>query len=505
MYKLDFGVVILHCLSFAMKNKNKTIQSHMKQFVKTAFAALLLTGAGISGYGQEIWSLEKCVIYAQDANLTVQQARSNVKVALLSEQQAKVSRLPSINGNASLGGQFGRTIDPTTNQFIATGFQYNSFGLNAGVPLFNGGQIHHSVKQAGWDAQAAQADAEQTANSLALQVAQAYLNILLTEEQLESANQRVAQSNRQLEATQKLIDAGTIPVADKYNVLAQIARDEQAAVMAANNVDLAYLNIKQLMQLEPDFDLRIERPEFTVPADVNPENYALQPVYTAALETQPNVKAAAFRIKSAEEGVPLAKSAYYPSLQLFGSLTTNYSSRARTFDLVGTELSDPVTFVVNGMPVTIQQEIDVYDISNTPYFTQLDQNYGQGLGVQLSIPIYQNGRNRLNVERARLGVVNAKLQENQTLQQLKNDIQTAIANARSARKQLDAAQKTFDAMQAAFSNTEKRHNLGAVNTLELTTAKTNLDNAENDLLVARYDYLFRLKILDFYQGKELRL
>jgi outer membrane protein len=135
----------------------------------------------------------------------------------------------------------------------------------------------------------------------------------------------------------------------------------------------------------------------------------------------------------------------------------------------------------------------------------LDQNFGQGVGISLNVPIYQNGRTRLSVERARLGVLTAQMQQTQTRQTLKNDIQTALANARAARQQLNASQKTFEATSIAFQNTEKRHTLGAVNTLELTTAKSNRDIAENDLVVAKYDYLFKLKILDFYAGKKLEL
>lgn len=489
-----------------MYNKNNK-SVHMKQLIKTAFAALMLMAATAAA-GQDTWSLERCVIYAQDANLNLQQARANIKVVSLAERQAKASRLPNISANTTLGEQYGRTIDPTTNQFNTTGIGFNQLSLNASVPVFSGGQIHHSVKQAAWNTRAALADAEQTANNLALQVAQAYLNILLAEEQAESARRRVDQSQRQLNVTQRLIEAGTVPAADRFNIMAQIARDEQATVVSQNSVELAYLSLKQLMQLEPDFDLRIERPVFEIPADVNPENLSLQPVYATALGNQPNIKAADFRIKSAEAGISVAKSAYYPSVVLFGSLSSNYSTQFLDFQngtFVREELTDPVTVVINGTEVDIQQTVQIYDYPRVPYFTQIDQNFGQGFGVQLQIPIYQNGSTRLNVERARLGVINAKLQEDQTKQQLKNDIQTAIANARSARKQLDAAQKTYDAMQAAFNNTDKRHSLGAINALELTTAKTNLDNSENDLLVARYDYLFKLKILDFYQGKELRL
>ncbi|MEQ1744085.1 MAG: TolC family protein [Saprospiraceae bacterium] len=479
----------------------------MTNIAKSFFSALLILFT-LPLVGQETWSLQRCVQHSQEANLTVLQARSNAKVAVVAERQAKTARLPNVSISSSLGQQFGRTIDPTTNQFVTTGITSNSMSLNAGMPLYGGGQINQSIKLARWNAQAAAADADQTANTVALQVAQAYLSILLAEEQRASADRRVGQSQRQLEATKKLVEAGTVPAADRFNVQAQIAREEQLAVQAHNNVELAYLNLKQLLQLEPDYDLRIEKPVVTIPADVNPENYSLQPVYAAALQSQPNVKASAFRVKSAEAGVALAKSQYLPSLSLFGGLSSFYSSQFLDFangKLINTELSNPITVRVNNTDVTLQQYVSNYDFPKVAYTDQLDRNFGQSFGLQLNVPIYQNGAVRLKVERARLDIQNAQLQENQTRQQLKNDIQTSIANARAARKQLDAAQRTFDAMQAAFANTEKRHSLGAANTLELTTAKTNIDNAENDLITARYDYLFKLKILDFYQGKELRL
>lgn len=477
----------------------------MKYTLSTVLAAFLLASGA---QAQEVWSLERCIQYAQENNLSVKQAEANVKTALLSERQAKSSRLPSVSASFNAGEQFGRTIDPTSNQFSTVATGYNSVGVDAGVSLFNGGLIHHSVKQANWNAQAAQADAEQTLNTLGLQIAQAYLNILLFEEQLKNAQKRVAQSTEQLNNTQKLIDAGTLPMADKYNILAQIAQGEQAAVQAQNSVDLAYLSLKQLLQLEPDFELDIERPAIAIPADANPESATLTPIYTTAMGTQPNVRAAEFRIKSAEEGIHLAKADYWPTVRLFASMSSNYSTQFLDYQngrLLGERLSQPAIVRVNDQDVTIQQYIQDYEYPRIPYFTQIDQNFGQSVGLNISIPIYQNGRIRLNVERARLNVLNAQLQQNQTRQQLKNDIQTAIANARAARKQLDAAQKTFDATKIAFENTQKRHQLGAVNTLDLTTARNNLDIAENDLTVARYDYLFKLKILDFYEGKPLKL
>ncbi|MBV6439509.1 MAG: TolC family protein [Haliscomenobacteraceae bacterium CHB4] len=481
----------------------------MKYTFKTAALLLLASVLATSAYAQETWSLERCILYAQENNLSVKQAQANVKTALLSERQAKTSRLPNLGANFSAGEQFGRTIDPTTNQYSTVATGYNSIGVSAGINLFQGGLIHHSVKQAAWNAQAAQADADQTTNTLALQIAQAYLNILLFEEQLKNARERIATSTEQLNATQKLIDAGTLPAADRYNILAQIAQGEQAAVQAQNSVDLAYLSLKQLLQLEPDYDLLIERPAIAIPADAAPDAVTLTPIYTTALGTQPNVRAADYRIKSAEEGISIAKSSYWPTVSFGVNLNTNYSTAFKLPAGYNQLTEPPIPVRIDGedriLQIIGQKESIPYDIRTVEYFDQIDQNFGQSVGLNINIPIYQNGRVRLNVERARLSVLTAQLQQNQVRQQLKNDIQTAIANARAARKQLDAAQKTFDATKIAFENTEKRHALGAVNTLDLTTARNNLDIAENDLTVAKYDYLFKLKILDFYEGKPLTM
>lgn len=471
----------------------------------TALSAFLLCFV-LSAGAQDVWTLQQCIQYARDNNLSVKQAEATVRTAQLSERQAKASRLPNVSASFSAGEQFGRTIDPTTNAFSTVAIGQSSVGLNAGVPLFSGGQIHHSVKQASWNLKASEADASQTINNLSLQIAQAYLTILLNQEQLESARERLAQSRRQLDATLKMIDAGSMPRAERYTLDAQIAREEQTVVVAENNLELAFLTLKQLLQLEPDFNLQVERPVFEIPADANPDVLTLSPVYEQALNTQPSVQSAAFRIKAAEEGVKVARSSYWPTVSLGANMNSFYSTAFQKATITqGPDQKITQNVEIGGQIVEVGFFQPTFNttLSDVSYLTQLDQNFGQGIGLSINIPIYQNGRVRLGVEQARLGVINAQLQDNQTRQQLKNDIQTAIANARSARLQLVAAQKTVDATRIAYENAQKRHTLGAVNTLELTTAKNNFDIAENDLIIAKYDYLFRLKILDFYQGKSL--
>lgn len=488
-------------------NRINAFHSNMKYTFKLSalLAALLWGGAA---HAQEVWSLEKCVQYAQENNLNIKQSAANAKISALSERQAKAARLPSVSATINAGEQFGYTIDPTTNTFSTAATGFNSVGLSANISLFNGGLIHHSVKQAGWDRRAAEADAEQTVNNISLQVASAFLTILLNEEQGENADRRVALSQQQLAVTQKMIDAGTIPLVDKYNIESQIARDQQSAVLAHNNIDIAYLNLKQLLQLEPDYSLSIEKPTVALPADAQPESLSLTNVYQTALGTQANIRAADYRVESAKEGIPIAKSAYYPSIGLGVNLNSNYSTAfERPENIITVPTILPVlidgenrTLEIPGQPTQVP-----VNVRRVPYFDQLNQNFGQSIGVGVNIPIYQNGRTRLSVERAELALLNAQLQQNQTRQTLKNDIQTAIANARAAGRQFEAAQRTLNFTTLTFENMQKRYSVGAVNSFDLTTAQNNRDNAENDMVVAKYDYLFKLKILDFYLGKPLRL
>jgi outer membrane protein len=502
---VNFGIIanvaVQKLLSY---NTKKVVFMKKKSF--TSLIVLIVSLLAARVHAQEVWSLQRCIGYALEQSLTIKQSQANVKTAQLSESQARASRLPNLSFSANVGEQLGATVDPTTSQFAFTNITTNSLNLNAGVPVYSGGRINQSIKQAQLDEKAASADLAQATNTLALQVATAYLNILLNKEQLENTQNQVALSKRQLSNTMKLIDAGNLPLADRYNVEAQIAREEQAVITAENNLELSYLNLKQLMQLEPDFDLQVEQPEIN-PEDVeNLTAMKLSTVFETAKTTQPSLQAAEYRLRSSERGVEIAKAGYLPTVSLFGNMSAFYSSSNKTFIvdpnapfIEGT----PSPVVVGGFPTTLSFLQPDGAFKNVSYFDQLDRTQGQSFGLQLNVPIYQNGNVRLAVERAKLGVLSAQLQQNQVQQQLKNDIQTALASARNAKKQLEASQKTYDAAQLAYTNMEKRHAIGAVNALELNTAKNSMDVAANNRTQARYDYLFRLKILEFYLGKPL--
>ena len=225
--------------------------------------------------------------------------------------------------------------------------------------------------------------------------------------------------------------------------------------------------------------------------------------------TQPQIKAGELRMKSAEIGIDIAKAGYYPSVSLFGSLRSSYISNAKTVRAVGPEVPIPAfnyTLDLNGVPteITPYSQID-FEENKIGYFSQMNDQFGQSVGLNVNIPIYNNGRTKIAEEQAELNIINTQVSNEQIKQQLKSSIQNAIADAKSAQKQLSANEKTVEALEAAYANTEKKFKLGSVNTFELTTAKNRLDQAEVDLIVAKYNYLYTVKIVEFYEGKKLRL
>jgi outer membrane protein len=233
-------------------------------------------------------------------------------------------------------------------------------------------------------------------------------------------------------------------------------------------------------------------------------DFVVNEVYTQALSNQPQVLAADRRAESAELGIAVAKGALYPSLNLFGSLSSNYSSLGRT--ILGTEtVTSSQTFRIGGAPVEVEFDNVVPIVGKNPYFDQIGENFGQSVGMSLQIPIFSNGRNRINVERAQIGLLNSQASNLQVRQQLKANIQRAITDTRSSAKSLEAAQQALEAAEIALTNAQKRFELGSINNFEYTTARNNFDRATADFTRARYQYLFNLKTVEFYQGKGLSL
>lgn len=464
---------------------------------------------GFSVRGQEVWSLERCIDYARENSLQVKSSLYAVELAQVNLLGDQMSRLPSLNASVSGGYQFGRTINPATNEFITESTATNSYSLNGGIILYNGGLINNAIKQSKLNLEAANLDALATANDISLQVATAYLGILLAQEQLENARKQQELSTRQLEQTDKLINAGSLPVNDRLDWVAQIALNEQRVIEAQNQLTLNYLILKQLLELDPGKDITVVAPEVVLPEDPAPERLQLLEVYQTALSTQPQIRAGELRLSSALLQEKIARAGMLPRLVLQGNFNTYYSDRFLNFAAPINErvvFNDPVIVRVNGDPASVEfprTTNDGYPVIS--FSDQLKENFGQSIGLGLSIPIYNNHANRVNIERARVNMLNTEVNNQQIKQQLKSDVQRAITDARAALQSYEASQRSVEAAQAAFDNAQKRFSLGAINTLEFTTASNNLDQAKVNLIQAKYQYLFNLKVVDFYMGREITL
>lgn len=474
---------------------------------------IVLTLVGLNNLNsQDVWSLEKCILHSQDASISVNQAELSIRQAHVTLNQAKQSRLPSLSGNANVGWNFGRTVDPTTNEFITETFFSNRYGLSSNVILFNGMQINNSIKQSKIDLEASRNETEQVRRDVALTVASNYLNVLFAIENIEISERQLVLSRQQLDRTLKEIDAGRLPAAERLNLEAQIAQSEQMLIQSRNAHDIAILQLKQVLRLDPSFPFEVVAPE-GVPVSTDPDMVDFEEAFAEAQKNRPDLYGQGLRVQSADLGVKLAKGDFLPTVSAFGSLGSAYSNQAREI-IDFTEVDATTSVVINStdpnfpisdVPIEITTKNTIPITDKPSYSTQLDNNLSYGFGFSVGIPIYRNGITKSSVQRAKLNAINSQLQYDQILENLKIAVQQSIADARAAKKKLEASEKSLNAQKLAFDNTNKRLEIGAANTFEWESQKTQMENAEIQVLIDKYDYLFKIKILEFYLGKPLKL
>ncbi len=472
-------------------------------FLRFSFI-LLLFGSLTMVKAQNRWSLQKCVTYATENSLAIKQSIAQIRNAELTLKQNQLSRLPNLNAGVSGGYQFGRTIDPTTNSFALEGIGFNSYSLSTGIQVFGGGIIKHNILRSKYELEAGKLEAEATENNLGLQVAAAYLNVLLADEQLVIAKTRLFQSQNQLNQINRFIEVGARPINERYDFEAALALDQQALIEAENFLIRSNLILRQFLLIPDGTPFDIEKPEIKVPEDVDVDGISANELFVGAVDILPQVKAAEKRLQAANIGILQAKANLLPTLSLFASLRSNFSNQARTitgFDV--TKVKQNV--FINNIPVALEIEQNVPTFAKKAYFDQVSENFGQSLGLQLNIPIYNNRQVKINIERAKLGVISNEVAKEQARQQLRTEIEQTLTAVRASQRTLQAANLSLKAATAAFENAQKRYELGAINSLELNTARTNMERAKSDRIRSRFQHLFNLKQVDFYQGRPITL
>lgn len=458
---------------------------------------------------QTTFTLEECINYAWENNLSVRNNQLNQLGNEIALKQSKMALLPSLSANGSVGKSFGRSIDPVSNSFVSRDFTTGGFSASSSVTLYGGGVLRNTIKQNELNLEASAFDLDKAKNDIGLQVATNFLNVLLNKEQLENARYQREITAAQLDRTKKQVQAGALPMTNQLDLESQLASNEVQVINAENALNLATLSLKQAMQMSADVPFEISAPEVAI-EDVKLAMEDPSRIFEVALDNQPDVKSSELGIESSDVGVKISKGAFLPSLSLSGSISTNYSDQAR--QLVGTQSitvpAQQIGFVQGSNDVVFSnpstQTVPVY--SDTYSATdQFNDNLGQSVRVNLNIPIFSRYSNSANLQRAEINKQRAEIQAQTVKNTLRQNIESAYNSAIAALKSYEASQKRVAALEESFRATEQSYNVGSANFVDYQIANNNLFAARTDLVRAKFEYVFRAKILDFYLGNPITL
>lgn len=453
----------------------------------------------------KIWTLEECINYALDHNINIKKQYLNITFQEEVLLQSKLGILPNFNAFASHGYNWGQRIDPFTNEFATDRVRSNNLFLQGDLNLFSGLQTLNTIKKNKLEMEKAQFDADFFMDDISISVATEYLQTLFYLEFVEIANNQLEITNQQVERTSKLVEAGTLAKGDLLTIEAQQASEELSMVQAQNNLSLSYLNLTQLMELQSTEGFQVEKPELALIDQ--PELYTVDKIYSTAVEVRPEIKSAEVNVESLEATLKIARGSYYPRLSLNGSLGSGYSGA----NVIGSDPFSqefPIGYWYTGVPGSPITE--VYSMAQSfqsfnpkPFGDQLQDNLNQAMNLSLNIPIFNGWIARSNVAQAKIGIENANLDLQNQKNNLYKILQQAHNDAVSAYNSHKAAQKKVDATSEAFKYAEQKFNVGLINSVEYNDAKKEYNNALSELIQAKYDYVFRTTVIDFYLGRPL--
>ncbi len=470
------------------------------------FWIAMLSGVETSFSQDKPWSLQQCIEYALQHNIQVKQNMLNQKLSEITLLQNKAQMLPNLSGSVSNSYNNGRKVDPFTNAFVTGDWtQSQNFSLSTSITLFGGFQTLNSIKQSKYDLLASRQDVLKMQNDISLNIASAYLQILFARELLATAQSQFEITKLQVERTQKLVDVKNLPKGNLYDIQAQLASEEVNVVNAENNLSLSSLNLVQMLNLDTVQNFSILKPEITMPSEVVMNTTSTQ-IYESALTRQPEIKSAEFKLKSSEKGISIARAGMYPRLSLSASYGSGFSGASKDYGLPTLN-----GFLPNGNITssgdTVYEPNYTYDSNppTTPFKTQIDNNLNRSVGFYLTVPLFNNLQTYTAITRAKISRENSALTLQLQKDNLRKTIQQAYNDANSSLKKFQASKKAVGAMEESFKYMEQKYSVGAVTTTEYSDAKNKLTKAKSDLLQSKYDYVFKLKVLDFYQGKPITL
>ena len=414
------------------------------------------------------WSLRECCDYAVEHNITIKQQENQCRQQEIQLSNAKNQRLPDLNGSASQNFSFGRGLT-AQNTYTNTNTSSTSLSLGTSVPLFTGFQIPNNIKLNQLNLDAATQDLEKAKNDIRMQVAQAYVQILYNMEIADVAHRQISIDSAQVARLQALLDIGRASEAELAQQKATFAQSQLTATQADNNLQLAILAMTQLLELESPEGFSVVRPQIASVGD----NVIATPddIYAAALSTKPEIQAQQLRLRATENSIKIAQAGYYPTLSFSAGLGSNYYKTSG--------------FKADG------------------FGKQLENNFSQYLGLNLSIPIFNRFQTRNSVRSAKIDRENQTLQFDNTKKSLYKEIQQVYYNTVAASQKLCSSEEARKSSETAFQLTQAKYEQGKATITEFNEAKNNYLKTESDFTQARYEYVYQQALIRFYQGQEI--
>lgn len=451
----------------------------------------------------QTWTLQQCINYAIENNIQIKRQKLNSEYAENNYFQSRLNVLPGVNAGANQNFNFGRSVDPFTNDFITQNTSSNDFYISARVNLFNGFQNYNNIQKRRFELQQSEYSLDKTKNDITLEIAIAYLQVLFNFEALEASENQLNVTKLQVEKSSKLVEVGNVAKGELLEIQAQMANEELSVLVNKNALQDSYLTLTQLLDLDSvgNFEVTVpENIEFTMDFPLQ----SIEELYHQSLTSMPEIKRDEYYLRSQEKNLDVVKGQRYPTLSLRGSYYSGYSdARQQVEDIIQ---ENQITGYVGGdenQPVTLPGYRFVY--GDYSFSDQFKDNAYKSLSFSLSIPIFNQYQVKTGIDNSKLAVLDAKYQLDLTKKNLYKTIQQSHADALAALEKFKSTEKAVASYQEAFVYAEQKYNVGLLSSVDYNLAKNNLTKSKSDLLQAKYEYIFKTRILDFYTGKQIIL
>ena len=443
----------------------------LKNSLKLSVILLCLAGMNTAMAQKKEWTLRECVEYAIENNITVQQIELDMESVALDKSDAIGNFVPSLNANSNIGFSKGRTIDPLTNVFVSESITSLNAGVNSQLTVFNGMRNFNLLSRAKLNALSARYQVEGIKDDIRLMVANTYLTVIANRETANTLRAQYRATEQDLARTKELVANGVLPEGDLLEIESTAASQEQQIINADNNTGLALLNLAQLLQITDYANFDVVDEGYIIPeSDIM--NYTPKEIYNKSLGVINNIKASELSVELAEKDLSIAKGARYPTLGASVNYGTRYNNTA----------------------------VDPFTGESIPFIEQLWRSDGITYGLGLNIPFLNNFSVRNNIERRKIALERQQLQYENDKLDLEANVNQAYADVKGSFKSYEAATKSVEARRLAYQYAKERYDVGLMNSFEFSQAQARLDNAEAELIRTKYNYIFNLKVLEFYFG-----